>query len=86
MYDLLFLVTFFHSSIYPPNIYSFACLTLGIKCDAYLGRLNQGSVMINWKGTFHGQCSEICGILHSSVPINIEFVSIEKFFSWLLEQ
>ena len=67
-------------------IHSFACPALGIKCDAYPGRLNQVSVLINRQGTFYGQCSEICGILHSSMPIVIESVSIEKFVIWLQEQ
>ena len=67
-------------------IHSFACPSLGIKCDAYPGRLNQVSVLINRQGTYYGQCSEICGILHSSMPIVIESVSIEKFVSWLQEQ
>ena len=67
-------------------IHSFACPALGIKCDAYPGRLNQVSVLINRQGTFYGQCSEICGILHSSMPIVIESVSIEKFLAWLEEQ
>ena len=67
-------------------IHSFACPALGIKCDAYPGRLNQISVLINREGTFYGQCSEICGILHSSMPIVIESVSIEKFLAWLEEQ
>nr|QUG09712.1 cytochrome b [Peltigera rufescens] len=67
-------------------IHSYACPSLGIKCDAYPGRLNQVSVFINREGTFYGQCSEICGILHSSMPIVIESVSIEKFITWLQEQ
>lgn len=67
-------------------IHSFACPALGIKCDAYPGRLNQVSVLINREGTFYGQCSEICGILHSSMPIVIESVSIEKFLLFLQEQ
>jgi len=67
-------------------IHSYACPSLGIKCDAYPGRLNQSSVYLNRKGTFYGQCSEICGILHSSMPIAIESVSIEKFLLWLKEQ
>ena len=67
-------------------IHSLACPALGIKCDAYPGRLNQVSVMINREGVFYGQCSEICGILHSSMPIVIESVSIERFVSWLQEQ
>lgn len=64
-------------------IHSFAVPALGVKCDAYPGRLNQASVLINREGTFYGQCSEICGILHSSMPIVIESVSLEKFLSWL---
>lgn len=67
-------------------IHSFSCNSLGIKCDAYPGRLNQVSVFINREGVFYGQCSEICGILHSSMPIVIESVSLEKFLTWLEEQ
>ncbi len=67
-------------------IHSFACPSLGIKCDAYPGRLSQVSVLINREGVFYGQCSEICGILHSSMPIVIESVSIEKFLAWLEKQ
>lgn len=64
-------------------IHSFAVPSLGIKCDAYPGRLNEISVYINREGVFYGQCSEICGILHSSMPISIEAVSESKFLNWL---
>ncbi|KIH86249.1 cytochrome oxidase subunit 2 (mitochondrion) [Sporothrix brasiliensis 5110] len=67
-------------------IHAFSCGSLGIKCDAYPGRLNQVSVFVNREGVFYGQCSEICGILHSSMPIVIESVSLEKFLTWLEEQ
>ncbi len=67
-------------------IHSFAVPSLGIKGDAYPGRLNQASVFINREGVFYGQCSEICGILHSSMPIVIESLSLEKFLTWLEEQ
>jgi cytochrome c oxidase subunit II len=67
-------------------IHSWASPALGIKCDAYPGRINQVSVLINRVGTFYGQCSEICGILHSSMPIVIEAVGLEKFLEWLREQ
>jgi ubiquinol-cytochrome c reductase cytochrome b subunit len=67
-------------------IHSYACPALGIKCDAYPGRLSQVSVLVNREGIFYGQCSEICGILHSSMPIVIESVSIEKFLNWLEKQ
>ena len=67
-------------------IHSYACPSLGIKCDAYPGRLNQSSVYLNREGTYFGQCSEICGILHSSMPIAIQSVSLKKFLVWLTEQ
>jgi len=67
-------------------IHSFSSSSLGIKADAYPGRLNQVSVFINREGVFYGQCSELCGILHSSMPIVIESVSLEKFLTWLEEQ
>lgn len=35
-------------------IHSFAVPALGLKCDAYPGRLNQVSVYINREGTFYG--------------------------------
>ena len=67
-------------------IHSYACPALGIKCDAYPGRLNQSSVYLNREGTYYGQCSEICGILHSSMPIAIQSVNLGKFLYWLYDQ
>ena len=64
-------------------IHDFAVPSLGLKIDAVPGRLNQTSVIIKRVGTFYGQCSEICGILHSSMPIVIESVNIDKFVHWL---
>jgi heme/copper-type cytochrome/quinol oxidase subunit 2 len=52
-------------------IHSFAIPALGVKCDAYPGRLNQFSVLINRLGTFYGlfmnngqNCSEPMVINH----------------------
>ena len=64
-------------------IHSYACPALGVKADAYPGRLNQASALINRVGTFYGQCSEICGILHSGMPIVIQSLSLEKFLAYL---
>ena len=36
-------------------IHSYACPALGIKADAYPGRLNQASSLVNRLGTFYGQ-------------------------------
>ena len=64
-------------------IHSFAVPSLGIKVDAIPGRLNQAPVLINRRGVFYGQCSEICGSDHSFMPIVKEGVSQEKFISWI---
>jgi heme/copper-type cytochrome/quinol oxidase subunit 2 len=67
-------------------IHSLGCPALGIKCDAYPFKTNQFSVYSNREGTYYGQCSEICGILHSSMPVVIQSVSLEKFLIWLRSQ
>jgi cytochrome c oxidase subunit 2 len=67
-------------------IHSFAVPSLGIKIDAIPGRLNQTSVLISREGVFYGQCSEICGVNHSAMPIVIQAVSLENYLAWLNEQ
>nr|YP_009750560.1 cytochrome c oxidase subunit 2 [Akanthomyces lecanii]QIJ60565.1 cytochrome c oxidase subunit 2 [Akanthomyces lecanii]WNO19462.1 cytochrome c oxidase subunit 2 [Akanthomyces lecanii] len=64
-------------------IHSLACPALGIKCDAYPGRLNQLSIFVNRPGVFYGQCSEICGILHSSMPLVFQSTDLPTFLNWL---
>jgi cytochrome c oxidase subunit 2 len=67
-------------------IHSFAVPSLGLKMDAIPGRLNQTSVLIEREGVFYGQCSEICGVNHSLMPVVIEAVSLEQYLAWLNEQ
>jgi cytochrome c oxidase subunit 2 len=67
-------------------IHSLACPSLGLKCDAYPYKTSQISVFGNREGTYYGQCSEICGILHSSMPIVIQAVSLEKYLIYLKSQ
>ena len=50
-------------------LHSWAVPSLGIKMDACPGRLNQVGLFINRVGIFYGQCSEICGVNHSFMPI-----------------
>nr|YP_010259452.1 cytochrome c oxidase subunit 2 [Stachybotrys chlorohalonata]UIX25748.1 cytochrome c oxidase subunit 2 [Stachybotrys chlorohalonata] len=66
-------------------IHSWACPSLGIKADAYPGRLNQVSLFLTREGVYYGQCSEICGILHSSMPIVVEGCSLQSFVQWLYQ-
>jgi cytochrome c oxidase subunit 2 len=47
--------------------------------DACAGRLNQVSLHLNRPGVFYGQCSELCGINHSFMPIVVEAVTVEQY-------
>jgi len=62
-------------------IHSFAVPALGVKMDACPGRLNQVSLYIDFAGFFYGQCSELCGINHSFMPIVIEAVTYDTYLS-----
>lgn len=64
-------------------IHSWTVPRLGVKADAVPGRLNQIGFTITRPGIFYGQCSEICGANHSFMPIVIEALDYNRFFSWL---
>lgn len=64
-------------------LHSFAVPSLGIKIDATPGRLNQVSALIQRTGVYYGQCSELCGVNHSLMPIKVECVPIADFVEWL---
>jgi cytochrome c oxidase subunit 1 len=57
-------------------LHSWAVPSLGVKVDACPGRLNQVNLCIKRIGTFYGQCSEICGILHGFMPIAVTSVDL----------
>jgi len=67
-------------------IHAWAIPSLGIKCDAYPGRLNQVNTFIKREGIFHGQCSELCGVNHGFMPIVVEAVSLQDYVSWVSAQ
>jgi len=64
-------------------LHSWAVPSLGVKCDAIPGRLNQISMYINRQGIFYGQCSELCGANHGFMPIVVEGVSLNDYISWV---
>nr|UGS80362.1 cytochrome c oxidase subunit II [Kilauella sp. KispEL] len=64
-------------------LHSWAMPALGIKVDANPGRINQTSFLIKYPGLFYGQCSEICGSVHSFMPIVLESTSKNSFINWL---
>jgi len=67
-------------------LHSWAVPSLGVKCDAVPGRLNQTSILIQREGVYYGQCSEICGTNHAFMPIVVEAVSLKDYGSWVSNQ
>ena len=63
-------------------LHSWALPSLGIKMDAIPGRLNQFIFTVMMNSIVHGQCSEICGINHSFMPIVLEAVSLSDLLYW----
>ncbi len=78
--------------------HSFAMPAFGFKIDAISGRLNETWFRVgadpedveagtdsdaNYIGTYFGQCSELCGVNHSYMPIVIKVVSQENYDLWL---
>lgn len=64
-------------------LHSWAIPSLGIKCDAVPGRLNQTSMFVKREGLYYGQCSEICGINHGFMPIVVEAVALPNYVTWI---
>lgn len=60
-------------------IHSWAIPAIGTKIDALPGRLNQTFIFPKRLGLFSGQCSEICGINHSFMPIILQSLTSEEF-------
>jgi cytochrome c oxidase subunit 2 len=66
-------------------IHSFAMPAFGIKIDAIPGRLNETWFKATKTGTFHGQCSELCGKDHAFMPIVIRVVEDKEFTAWVAD-
>ena len=66
-------------------IHSFSVPSFGVKIDAVPGRLNKAWFKAEQEGVFHGQCSNICGIDHAFMPIEIHVVSESAYQAWLAD-
>jgi cytochrome c oxidase subunit 2 len=64
-------------------LHSWTVPSIGVKCDAVPGRLNQASMFIQREGVFYGQCSELCGANHGFMPIVVEAVSLDDYVTWI---
>nr|FAA04229.1 TPA: cytochrome c oxidase subunit II [Triannulata magna] len=67
-------------------IHSWAMPSLGLKVDAVPGRLNQALFTPTIMGLLYGQCSELCGVNHSFMPITLEIINPKFFMNWMSEK
>lgn len=55
----------------------------GLKTDAVPGRVNETWFKADRTGIFYGQCSELCGVDHAFMPIEIHVVTDAEFAAWV---
>jgi cytochrome c oxidase subunit 2 len=65
-------------------IHNFAMPAFGLKTDAIPGRINETWFKAEKTGMYYGQCSELCGVDHAFMPIQIQVVTQEEFDAWVL--
>lgn len=67
-------------------IHAFAVPAFGVKEDAIQGRTNETWFNVEREGVYYGQCSELCGVNHAYMPIEIHAVSRAEFEQWIAAQ
>jgi len=67
-------------------IHAWAIPSFGSKIDAVPGRINETWFRAEETGVFFGQCSELCGLNHTYMPIVVEVVSQEDYDAWVQTQ
>jgi cytochrome c oxidase subunit II len=66
-------------------IHNWAVPSLALKKDATPGRVNETWFRATQEGIFYGMCSELCGVNHYFMPIEVRAVSKEAFDAWVEE-
>ena len=64
-------------------IHSWTVPSLGVRIDAVPGKVYSVKIPFKHYGVFVGQCSEICGLRHAYMPIEVKAVSKEEFKAWV---
>ncbi len=64
-------------------IHNWAMPAFGIKMDAIPGRLNETWFRVEEPGIYYGQCSELCGVRHAFMPIEVHVVPQDVFDAWV---
>lgn len=64
-------------------IHAVAMPAFGLKVDAIPGRVNETWFRAERTGVYYGQCSELCGINHAYMPLQINVVTQAEFEAWI---
>ncbi|MEO0961755.1 MAG: cytochrome c oxidase subunit II [Pseudomonadota bacterium] len=64
-------------------IHNWAMPAFGVKMDAVPGRLNETWFNASETGIYYGQCSELCGVRHAFMPIEVHVVEKDDFNAWV---
>jgi cytochrome c oxidase subunit 2 len=67
-------------------LHSWSMPSFGVKMDAVPGRLNEAWFRVDKPGLYYGQCSEICGVKHAYMPIEIKAVPQAEYDAWIASQ
>jgi len=64
-------------------IHSVGLPAFGLKTDAVPGRVNETWFNAEKTGIYYGQCSELCGVDHAFMPLQINVVTEAEFAAWV---
>ncbi len=67
-------------------IHAWTIPAFGVKLDNVPGRINETWMRVTKPGRYYGQCSELCGVDHSFMPIVVDVVSKEAYAAWVDSQ
>lgn len=66
-------------------LHNWAVQSIGIRMDTVPGRLNEAWTLINEPGRYYGFCSELCGVGHAYMPVEIHALPKDDFEAWVAE-
>ena len=64
-------------------IHNWAVPSFGVKMDAIPGRLNETWFKVDEPGIYYGMCSELCGVRHAYMPIEVHVLDEAQYIAWL---
>lgn len=67
-------------------IHGYLVPAFGIQLDATPGRLHEMWFNADKVGTYYGQCTQICGVKHAYMPIEVKVVTQPEFDAWVASQ